>query len=46
MTKENWRSKILCGCAVRVEVDASAPDTTGGSEGTTCVLSRVNGRTR
>ena len=35
MTKENLRSKIL---HAQAEVDVSAPDTTGRSEGTTYVL--------
>ena len=38
ITKENRNSEILCTCAVWAEVDVSAPDTTGGNEGTTCVF--------
>ena len=33
MTKENKSPKMLCACAVQMEVDISALDTTGGNEG-------------
>ena len=46
MTKENWQPEILCACALRALVDVSAPDTKSGSEGTTYVLSGVDGETR
>ena len=45
MAKENWKSKILCTCVVRAEVDISAPDSRGGNERITCVLSAVDGKT-
>ena len=41
MTKENWRSEILCACTSGNGY-SSAPDTTGGIDGT--ILQLTTGR--
>ena len=44
MTKENRKSEISFACTSGR--DGSAPDTIGGSEGTTCGFWRVDGKTQ